>query len=135
MLRDGGAPALLMLVRIVSMCCVPLFMLLSGYLLCHKTCSAAYYRKAGKTVFIYIAASLFCVYGYPFLYTHLAGLLGLPCQAFAPVRFFRDGVLKILDFSAAPYDPANPDTVISKEAQAEAAPFTLFIPYTLRRLH
>ena len=103
MLRDGGAPALLMLVRIVSMCCVPLFMLLSGYLLCHKTCSAAYYRKAGKTVFIYIAASLFCVYGYPFLYTHLAGLLGLPCQAFAPVRFFRDGVLKILDFSAAPY--------------------------------
>ena len=98
----GGRMIAMVFYRSAFMYCVPLFMILSGYLLCHKKLEAGFYRRIGRVLFVYCAASLFCLYGYPFLYARLRGLLGLPAQSFAPVGV-KEAVLGILGFTAAPY--------------------------------
>lgn len=49
------------MVRSLFMTCVPLFLLLTGYLMSHKTLSRRYYRGIWKTVEIYVLASIACL--------------------------------------------------------------------------
>ncbi len=49
------------LMRSFFMICVPLFMVLSGYLMCNKTVSKAFYKKITYTVSIYALSSVLCV--------------------------------------------------------------------------
>lgn len=75
--------------RSYLMICVPLFIVLSGYLTCKKTISLAYYKKIFYTIWIYILASA-CCYGYKVV--------------FQDVTFsFSDFVLGLMKFSSAPY--------------------------------
>ncbi len=100
---DGGKRLYTMVfLRSLFMYCVPLFMILSGYLLCHKTSSKSYYKRIDHIYYTYAVASLFCVFAYPFLYTHLQAFLGLPDKSFQHY-IFRDVLLGILGFSAASY--------------------------------
>ena len=46
--------------RSFFMICVPLFIVLSGYLMCNKTISKSYYKKLVYTVSIYFLASVCC---------------------------------------------------------------------------
>ena len=101
----GSDPLLYPMVffRSLFMFCVPLFMILSGYLLCHKTLSLGYYKRLGKILFIYVAASLFCIYGYAFLHGILKGVLGLSDPVTTPPHTIFGVIAKILGFTAAPY--------------------------------
>lgn len=58
---SGAAMFLMTVIRTVCMTCVPLFLVLSGYLMCHKKLSRAYYSGVLQTVFTYILASLACL--------------------------------------------------------------------------
>lgn len=49
------------LARTLFMTCVPLFLLLSGYLMRHKTATKAYYKKLIRIIGEYLLASLFCM--------------------------------------------------------------------------
>ena len=65
---DGFPMFLLISLRNIFIICVPLFLLLSGYLMTNKQPSPAYYLKLIYTLFIYAAASLCCfLYGCFFL--------------------------------------------------------------------
>lgn len=55
---DGGY--FFTVVRTVFITCVPLFLILSGYLCCKKTLSKGYYRGLTKVVLTYVIAGLFC---------------------------------------------------------------------------
>lgn len=88
--------------RVVFMCCVPLFITLSGYLMCNKKLNAKYYTRIGKTYFVYFVASLFCMLIYPKMYGAFRILLGLPAQSFSPLSF-GDVIRGILGFTGAPY--------------------------------
>lgn len=75
------------------MICVPLFLLLSGYLMLNKRPTRQYYGKLAKTLFIYLAASICCG----------------AYSAYAAKTFWNetvsiaDLVLGIFSFSTAPY--------------------------------
>ena len=43
------------------MICVPLFLLLTGYLMKNKELSIKYYKGIGNTLFVYVLASIACV--------------------------------------------------------------------------
>ena len=55
-------------IRSFFMFCVPLFLLLTGYLNCHKKPERSHYKKLGGTLYTYVAAALFGLYAYPKLY-------------------------------------------------------------------
>lgn len=57
----GERMYIMTLLRSFLMICVPLFILLSGYLLCNKTIHIAFYRKLLYTVSIYLLSSVCCV--------------------------------------------------------------------------
>lgn len=57
---EGGLMLLMCIVRSLFMVCVPLFMILTGYLMCQKKLSARYYKGLLKTVEIYVLASVTC---------------------------------------------------------------------------
>lgn len=89
---DIAAYAVILL-RSFFMICVPLFLMLSGYLLGDRKPSGKYYKKLGKTLFVYLAASVCCIafsYAYQFLLEH------------QPVSL-AEQMAGILSFSAAPY--------------------------------
>jgi len=71
------------------MICVPLFLMLSGYLIRSRPRDPGYYFKLIRVIFVYIAASLFCV----FYKKYVAGSKITTGEIF----------LKILSFEAAPY--------------------------------
>ena len=48
-------------IRMFFMICVPLFIILTGFLMCHKKLEGKYYLKIVKTLVIYILASLACL--------------------------------------------------------------------------
>lgn len=75
--------------RSLFMVCVPLFMILSGYLMWKKTLSAAYYKGLIKTLEIYLLASIACL---------LFKKFGLEYQVTV-----KSAILDILDFKAANY--------------------------------
>lgn len=80
---------LLCMYRSFFMACVPLFMILTGYLMQHKTLSRGYYRGILKTLEIYVLASIACLLFKKFaLNYHVT---------------FKTAVLDILDFDAANY--------------------------------
>lgn len=79
----------MLIVRGLFINCVPMFMTLSGYLLCTKTLSVQYYKKIGKTYFSYVLASLACIV---FSALHLKKTWTL-----------RSVIVGILEFTAAPY--------------------------------
>ena len=76
-------------VRCFYMICVPLFMVLTGYLMCGKTISKRYYSGLIKTIVIYILASIVCLFFKEWYYKEKYSLLEM--------------LLKICDFSAANY--------------------------------
>ena len=57
----GPRMYIMTLMRSFFMICVPLFMVLTGYLTCKKTISKGYYAKITYTLSIYVLASLCCV--------------------------------------------------------------------------
>lgn len=62
---SGGRMYLMTMLRTGFMVCVPLFMMLSGYLMLNRKPEWNYYRKIGKTLGIYLLASICCgVYHY-----------------------------------------------------------------------
>lgn len=60
LLQVGSRLYLFMLIRAASMTCVPLFLMLSGYLMKNKKPSRQYYSKLIRIVSLYILASLCC---------------------------------------------------------------------------
>lgn len=75
--------------RSFFMICVPLFMILSGYLMRTKKLEKSYYGKGMRTIWIYLLASFACV-----IYQNVFLDKGLT---------FSDVVKLILNFKAAPY--------------------------------
>lgn len=57
----GAEMYFMTLVRTGAMICVPLFIMLSGYLLCHKKPVRGYFSKIGKTLGTYTLAGIACV--------------------------------------------------------------------------
>lgn len=63
----------MVILRSSFMICVPLFMMLSGYLIHTKDISLRYYLKLTRIIFVYVAASIFCgLYSRYFLHTGLS---------------------------------------------------------------
>ena len=83
---------LLTLLYSVSMICVPLFLLLSGYLMHQKQPNRQYFCKLEKTLSIYVLAS-FCCYAYRQFFS--AGATG--------IGSFGELIRQTLSFQAAPY--------------------------------
>lgn len=77
------------MVRTLCKACVPMFILLTGYLMHKKTLSAKYYLGVVKTLGIYVLASVFCV-----LFKNYYLYRGLTLKM---------AIAGILDFSAADY--------------------------------
>ncbi len=75
--------------RAIFMCCVPLFMVLSGYLTLNKKYDKSYYSRILRIIFVYVISSLFCeLYRVFFEY-----------EPFELKKF----VLDVLAYKAAPY--------------------------------
>ena len=88
----GPRMYLLTLLRTASMSCVPLFILLSGYLLNKKKPTKKYFSKIWKTLVIYVLASSCC-----YLYSHYLSP-GAPGSG-----SFGELIRQTLAFYAAPY--------------------------------
>lgn len=80
---------LLILFRVIFISCVPLFMMLTGYLMSKKEPTKEYYKKISKVVATYVICSILCIL-FKMLYKS---------QAFS----FSNIVSSILDFSACNY--------------------------------
>ncbi len=85
----GKRMYLMVLMRTFFMICVPLFMILTGYLMSSKVLSRKYYTGISKTLFVYLFASIFCI-----LYKN---------TVFPGTYNVRNSILSILNFSAANY--------------------------------
>lgn len=86
---DGPVMVLAAVLRMVCMVCVPLFLLLTGYLCSGRGWSPGYYRRLLPVLLIY-------------------GLAGIACMAYRTVWggeeiTLLDGIRRLLEFSAAPY--------------------------------
>lgn len=86
---EGSQMWLMCMVRSLFMVCVPLFMILTGYLMCHKELSRRYYGGLVKTLEIYVLASIACLLFKKFA---LGNTVTLP-----------SAILDILNFKAANY--------------------------------
>ena len=70
---SGPLMLIMVIMRNSFMICVPLFMMLSGYLIHTKEISLRYYSKLTRIIFVYVAASIFCgLYSRYFLHTGLS---------------------------------------------------------------
>ena len=78
-----------MILRTFFMICVPLFVMLTGYLMRKKELNRQYYSKIWHVIWIYVLASLACV-GYRIFFKH--EILGL-----------KDIISGLLNYSLAPY--------------------------------
>lgn len=58
---EGVPMYIMVLMRTLFSVCVPLFMILTGYLMCHKTLSRKYYSGISKTLIIFVLATLACM--------------------------------------------------------------------------
>lgn len=76
-------------IRTFCAVCVPLFMILSGFLLCNKTLKKGYYSGIRKTVIVYILVAIACI-----IYKSIIGSYTL-----TPLTFFTG----IFDFTGANY--------------------------------
>ncbi len=76
-------------VRSLGMCCIPLFLMVTGYLMGPKKYEKGYYKKITRTLVIYFLASIvISIYKYLFLgeYTNAKGF-----------------ILRVLNYTGAPY--------------------------------
>ncbi len=85
----GKRMAIMVSMRTFFMYCVPLFLLLTGFLMCNKKLEKKFYRGILHTVGIYIVASILCM-------------------SYAMIKngetfYFSQWIRNILDFSGAPY--------------------------------
>ncbi len=96
----GAHMAAMVLIRSFFGYCVPLFLMLSGYLMCNKRPEKKYYKKFGKIYFIYVGSVLACIFLFRFLYSSLYQALGIPKIEFAPVQFLVT-VKQLLCFSGS----------------------------------
>ena len=85
-------------IRSFFMFCVPLFLLLTGYLNCHKKPERSHYKKLGGTLYTYVAAALFGLYAYPKLYGAVRSIFDLKEVTFEPNSIVNT-VAKILSFN------------------------------------
>lgn len=85
----GEKMLVLTIMRSFFIICVPLFMMLSGYLMRKKALSKKYYGKFGKTYLTYVLASVFCI-AYAVLFRDKEFSL-------------TDSIFSIFNFSGAPY--------------------------------
>lgn len=58
---DGVPMYIMVLMRTLFSVCVPLFMILTGYLMSHKTLSRKYYSGISKTLIVFVLATLACM--------------------------------------------------------------------------
>ena len=86
---QGPGMYFMCLMRSLFMVCVPLFMILTGYLMSRKTLSFHYYKGIRKTLEIYLLASVACLLFKKF--------------ALGQAVTLKSAVLGILDFDAANY--------------------------------
>lgn len=86
---EGKRMFLMILIRNFFMICVPLFMILTGYLMCSKELSKHYYSGIKKPISIYVLASILCIL---FKNKYLHENYGI-----------KESILGILGFSAANY--------------------------------
>lgn len=86
---DGGKMYILFILRTFSAVCIPLFLILSGYLMNQKTCNKRYYSGIIKTLLVYLFACIACAM-FKVLYYE------------TPISFKRF-LLGVLNFTAAPY--------------------------------
>lgn len=86
---QGGTMLAALALRMVCMTCVPLFMVLTGYLCSRHTWSLGYYRRLAPVLLTYLLAACVC----------LAFRLAVMGERFSLLGAVR----RVLDFSAAPY--------------------------------
>ena len=86
---QGGSMFVATAVRMSLMTCVPLFLMLSGYLCIHKTWSTSYYRGIISTLILYVLSCLCCLSFRQFIVNEDLSQLGWIGRIFA--------------FTAAPY--------------------------------
>lgn len=85
-----GMPMCLMaFMRSTCTVCIPLFMILTGYLMCNKKLELGFYKKGIKTLSVYILASVLCT-------VYKALILKQPTSVFYTIK-------GILNYTAAPY--------------------------------
>lgn len=84
----GLSMAVMTMLRSVTICCVPLFLLLSGYLSCRREPGRDYYKKLVPVLVTYVLASVCCE-----LWRLLKG------EPFSPVAILG----RLLGFKGAPY--------------------------------
>lgn len=58
---EGSLMFFMSLIRTFFNVCVPLFMILTGYLMCNKTLSNKYYSGITKTIIVFVLASIACI--------------------------------------------------------------------------
>ena len=58
---EGVPMYIMVLMRTLFSVCVPLFMILTGYLMSHKTLSRKYYSGISKTLIVFVLATLACI--------------------------------------------------------------------------
>ena len=61
-LLHGPLFFLMIFMKTLFSACVPLFMILTGYLMCNKTLSRKYYKGIRKTLVIFVLASIACMF-------------------------------------------------------------------------
>lgn len=86
---DGCRMLVMCTMRSAFMVCVPLFITLTGYLMCRKTWSMSYYKGIVKTLGVYVLASIACI-------VYRIAVLGSEYT-------FGDAVFGILDYTGAQY--------------------------------
>ncbi len=91
--------------------CVPLFMILTGYLMCHKTLSRDYYKGIRKTLIVFVLATIACMifkmfHDNPTVQSALnTGNFGLMFQEIGQTRKYNliNFIFGTLDFTGANY--------------------------------
>lgn len=86
---EGERMFIMNIMRALFIICVPLFLVLSGYLLRKKELSKAYYARISKIIVTYVLVSIVCM-----LYSVFVQQKELTVT---------DMVFKLLDFTGAPY--------------------------------
>jgi len=102
---SGWLMYVMTLVRSMTSVCVPLFLILSGYLMNTRRPNWNYYSKLGKTVAVYILCSCFCLlYRYVFLHqppSFVGAILDILCYTAAPYSWYIEmylGLFLIIPF-------------------------------------
>lgn len=86
---QGSRWMLICVIRQFGMCCIPLFLLMTGYLMCKADYQSGYAKRIVRTLFIYVFASV------------MSNLfIGMTTGNFMNIKGV---VLRILDYSLCPY--------------------------------